>query len=137
MREKFTRFFICMLLLQITLAISAFKGNKSALQTAEKPFLGRWDINVLGSDSGYINRARFCWLEVKMEDGILKGRLQPGEGATVDVTDLKIENGQLSFNWKARSLHLHLVKQPVPGQVYADRSGLQSCQNGNQVLRWT
>lgn len=62
-----------------------------------KNFLGRWDINVISTGSGWANRARFCWLELKVENDTLKGRLQPGEGMTVDITDIKIENGELTF----------------------------------------
>lgn len=78
---------------------TAWISKSSALPADAKAFFGRWDINVLAAPgSDYINRARFCWLELKEEDGALKGRVQPGEGATLDITNIKVENGELSFS---------------------------------------
>jgi hypothetical protein len=103
---KLLQMYIYVSLLVTAGLTTVFTGNATASATGAKPFLGRWDINVLSSDTGYINRARFCWFELKLENGILKGRIQPGEGATVDVTEIKIENEELSFKqanaiWKA------------------------------------
>lgn len=100
-----------------------------------KPFLGRWDINVISSDTGYANRPRFCWLELKLENDTLKGRLQPGQGATVDVTEIKLENGELSFCQSNRTEAIWLatlkgqqlegtVKSPIFGKETRSWSGV-------------
>lgn len=123
MKSKLLRLYIYASLFVTAGPMTAWTTNASAGPIDEKPFLGRWDIDVLKSDTGYLNRAYFCWLELKLENGILKGRLQPGAGETVDITDIKVENGELSFKegksiWKATS-----KEKRLEGTVYSPMFG--------------
>jgi hypothetical protein len=129
-KEKLMRSYIYASLLLTAVLATAFTGRTSL----EKSFLGRWDIDVLSSSGfDYINRVRFCWLELKLENGTLKGRIQPGEGATVDVTEIKIENGELSFKqgraiWKgtARGKRLEgTVNSPIFGKKTRSWTGVR------------
>ena len=63
---------------------------------AEDPYLGRWDITATGSPSGL---PRNCWLEIKRESGVLKGRFNQGGGAVFDLPVVAIENGELKFQY--------------------------------------
>jgi hypothetical protein len=100
-------------LLVMALFTNAWTFSASSGAPGEKDFIGRWDIDVIGSNAA---RPIACWFELKLENGTLKGRLQPGGGATVDVTEIKIENGELSFRpvnqmktlWKATAKGGHL-----------------------------
>jgi hypothetical protein len=67
----------------------------------EDAFLGRWDITATGSPSGL---PRNCWLELRREDGVLKGRFNSGGGAVFDLPRVSIEHGELKFQypqWKS------------------------------------
>ena len=73
----------------------------SASPAGEDAFLGRWDITATGSPSGL---PRNCWLELRREDGVLKGRFNPGGGAVFDLPQVAIERGELKFqypHWKS------------------------------------
>ena len=59
-------------------------------------FLGRWDITATGSKSG---QQRFCWLELRRDEGVLKGRFNAGGGAVFDLPQVAIENGELKFQY--------------------------------------
>ena len=59
-------------------------------------FLGRWDITATGSQSGH---KRFCWLELRRDKGVLKGRFNAGGGAVFDLPQVAIENGELKFQY--------------------------------------
>jgi hypothetical protein len=97
MEKKSLHLSISSLILIVVITLMGIGPIKPA---GEKPFLGRWDIDVKGDTYDFVSsRHRFCWLELKLEDGVLKGRLQPGEGATVNLTDITIENGQLTFQY--------------------------------------
>jgi hypothetical protein len=62
----------------------------------EDAYLGRWDITATGSPSGL---PRNCWLELKREDGALKGRFNAGGGAVFDLPQVAIEHEQLKFQY--------------------------------------
>ncbi len=62
----------------------------------QDPFLGRWDITATGLKPG---RPRFCWLELKRDQGVLKGRFNPGGGAVFDLPEVAIESGELRFQY--------------------------------------
>jgi hypothetical protein len=109
MKDKFRRSYFYVSLMVTAVLATAWTGIEPGL-AGEKTFIGRWDIEVIGAGYGDVNTlagwTRFCWLELKLENGNVKGRLQPGAGATADITDIKIENGELSFKqgrsiWKA------------------------------------
>jgi hypothetical protein len=68
---------------------------------SEDAYLGRWDITATGSPSGL---PRNCWLELKREDGALKGRFNAGGGAVFNLPVVKIEPEGLKFQypqWKS------------------------------------
>jgi len=68
-----------------------------ALPTGEEDrYLGRWDITATGSPSGL---PRNCWLELRREDGVLKGRFNQGGGAVFDLPQVAIEHGELRFQY--------------------------------------
>lgn len=68
----------------------------AASPTGEDAFLGRWDITATGSPSGL---PRNCWLELKLDNGTLKGRFNPGGGAVFDLPQVTIEGGELKFQY--------------------------------------
>jgi hypothetical protein len=59
-------------------------------------FLGRWDITATGSKAG---QSRFCWLELRLDRGVLKGRFNAGGGAVFDLPEVAIERGELRFQY--------------------------------------
>ena len=75
----------------------------SAGPTSDDAYLGRWDITATGSPSGL---PRNCWLEIKQENGVLKGRFNQGGGAVFDLPVVAIEHGELKFQypqWKTKT----------------------------------
>jgi len=73
----------------------------SASPSGEDAYLGRWDITATGSHSGL---PRNCWLELSRDNGVLKGRFNPGGGAVFDLPQVAIEGGELKFQyprWKS------------------------------------
>lgn len=62
----------------------------------DNAYLGRWDITATGSPSGL---PRNCWLEIKRENGVLKGRFNQGGGAVFDLPVVAIEHGGLKFQY--------------------------------------
>jgi len=83
-----------LVLLIWTMAASPF--GVSASSAADDAFLGRWDITAMGSRAGL---PRFCWLELKREDGTLTGRFNSGGGAVFDLPQVAVENGELKFQY--------------------------------------
>ena len=73
----------------------------SASPAGEDVYLGRWDITATGSQSGL---PRNCWLELKQEGRVLKGRFNAGGGAVFDLPQVTIEGSELKFQypqWKS------------------------------------
>jgi hypothetical protein len=70
--------------------------SASASPAGEDAYLGRWDITATGSQSG---RPRNCWLELRRDDGVLKGRFNAGGGAVFDLPQVTIEGGELKFQY--------------------------------------
>jgi hypothetical protein len=62
----------------------------------EDPFLGQWDITATGPKA---RLPKFCWLELRREQGVLKGRFNPGGGAAFDLPEVAIESGELRFQY--------------------------------------
>ncbi|MGO8793116.1 MAG: DUF1080 domain-containing protein [Terriglobia bacterium] len=91
MRSRIFAAFLLLAVITPPLAVSAF-----ALPAGDDAYLGRWDITATGAKSGL---PRNCWLELKRDDGVLKGRFNPGGGAVFDLPKVAIENGQLSFEY--------------------------------------
>src|SRR5215831_15853196 len=60
------------------------------------PFLGRWDITAKGPKAGL---PRFCWLELRHDQGVLKGRFNAGGGAVFDLPYVVIEGRELRIQY--------------------------------------
>ena len=74
----------------------ALPASASASLGGDDAFLGRWDITATGTKSGL---PRNCWLELKRDQGVLKGRFNAGGGAVFDLPEVAIENGELTFQY--------------------------------------
>ena len=83
-------------LLMLAVMAPAWPVSASASPAGENGFLGRWDITATGSQSG---RPRICWLELRRDDGVLKGRFNAGGGAVFDLPQVTIEGGELKFQY--------------------------------------
>lgn len=83
-------------LLTLAVIVLACRIGASASPAGDDVFLGRWDITATGAPSGL---PRNCWLELKREDGQLKGRFNAGGGAVFDLPQVAIEGGELKFQY--------------------------------------
>jgi len=91
------------LVLMLGLIVPGSSMAASPKPAGEDAYLGRWDITATGSPSGL---PRNCWLEIKREDGVLKGRFNPGGGAVFDLPLVSVEQGELKFQypqWKTKT----------------------------------
>lgn len=89
----------------LLLAVFAQLGTVTGFATppGDDAFTGRWDVTATGSKSG---QQRFCWLELRNDNGTLKGRFNPGGGAVFDLPQVSIQNGELKFQypqWKSQT----------------------------------
>ncbi len=82
-------------LLMLAVIAPAWPVSASASPEGEDAFLGRWDITATGTQG----LPRFCWLELRREDGALKGRFNAGGGAVFDLPQVAIERGELKFQY--------------------------------------
>ena len=88
-------------LLMLAVIAPVWPVGASASPAAQDAFLGRWDITATGSQSGL---PRICWLELRRDEGVLKGRFNAGGGAVFDLPQVTIERGELKFqypHWKS------------------------------------
>jgi len=83
-------------LLIFAVVAPAWPVSAFASPAGEDAFLGRWDITATGSQSGL---PRNCWLELRRDDGALKGRFNAGGGAVFDLPQVAIERGELKFQY--------------------------------------
>ena len=83
-------------LLMLAFIAPGWPVSASASPAGEDAYLGRWDITATGSQSG---RPRNCWLELRRDDGVLKGRFNAGGGAVFDLPQVTIEGGELKFQY--------------------------------------
>ncbi len=83
-------------LLMLAVIMPGWAVIASASPGGEDAFLGRWDITATGSPSGL---PRNCWLELRRDDGVLKGRFNAGGGAVFDLPQVTIERGKLKFQY--------------------------------------
>jgi len=96
------------------------------------PFLGRWDITATGRKAG---QPRFCWLELRRDQGVLKGRFNPGGGAVFDLPEVAIEKDELTFQYP-RGNPPNVVQQVWRATMEGERLVGTAEVNG-QVLSWT
>ena len=85
-------------LVMLFFAMAAGSVGASASPDGNDAFLGRWDITATGTKSGL---PRNCWLELRRDEGVLRGRFNPGGGAVFDLPRVTIENGELKFQYPA------------------------------------
>jgi hypothetical protein len=88
------RFYICLALMIWTVPAIASSEAIAAGPAAAGDFLGRWDITIPAEGK---SRARYCWLEVTMDGGMLKGRFNQGGGAVFPLPEIAVENEELRF----------------------------------------
>ena len=69
-------------------------SSGSSTTASVEPFLGRWDLTVKGPDGEYPS-----WLELRQEDGHLKGRLQGRRGNVRPLEEASFSNGILTFGY--------------------------------------
>ena len=82
--------------LLLGLVVSGSLVAASARPASDDAYLGRWDITATGSPSGL---PRNCWLEIKREGGVFKGRFNQGGGAVFNLPVVAIEHGELKFQY--------------------------------------
>ena len=84
-------------LLMLAFIAPAWVLSASASPGSDDAFLGRWDITAMGTKSGL---PRNCWLELRRDEGVLKGSFNAGGGAVFDLPQVAIENGELTFQYQ-------------------------------------
>lgn len=86
---------VAIILFSMFVAI-AYPASGAARPAGDDGFLGRWDITATGAKSGLpVN----CWLELRHDQGVLKGRFNPGGGAQFPLPQVSIQNGVLNFQY--------------------------------------
>lgn len=73
-------------LLMLTVIAPGRPISASVSPTNDDAFLGRWNITATRSQSG---DPRICWLELRRDDGVLKGGFNAGGGAVFDLPQVK------------------------------------------------
>ena len=73
------------------LGVGIYSAHADAASEA-KPFLGRWDLTLKGSDKEYPS-----WLELKVEDGQLKARMVSRWGHARPLPKVELKDGHLTF----------------------------------------
>ena len=82
--------------IMVAFMVAAWSVNASASPAGEEAFLGRWDITATGAKSGL---PRNCWLELRRDEGVLKGRFNAGGGAVFDLPQVTDEHGEFKFQY--------------------------------------
>jgi len=95
-------------------------------------FLGRWDITATGHKAG---RPRFCWLELRRDQEVLKGRFNPGGGAVFDLPEVAIERGELRFQYPRGSPPN--TTQQVWRATVKDGRLVGTAEANGEMLSWT
>jgi hypothetical protein len=90
------RSYIFTALLMCCVGTMAWPASIPASPGADDAFLGRWDVTAKGSRAA---RSRFCWLELTRDEGVLKGRFNPGGGAVFNLPKVTLEKGELQFQY--------------------------------------
>ena len=90
----YSRAFVALLMLAVI--APAWPVSASASPGSDDAFLGRWDITATGAKSGL---SRNCWLELRRDEGVLKGRFNAGGGSVFDLPQVEIEKGELTFQY--------------------------------------
>jgi hypothetical protein len=112
--------------------VLAYSVSGSASQGTDDAFLGRWDITATGAKSGLpVN----CWLELKSDRGVLKGRFNAGQGAVFDLPQVAIENGKLTFQYPEG--HPPHVTQQLWQATIKNGSLVGTADTEGQKLSWT
>ena len=90
------RSYVWAALMALAVAAPGWRASAGTILLTDQAFLGRWDITATGTKSGM---PRICWLELRREQGVLKGRFNPGGGSQFDLPVVAAGNGQLMFKY--------------------------------------
>jgi len=103
--------FLALLMLSVIAPWTAVRATANS--GGDDAFLGKWDITATGTKSGL---PRICWLELRRDGGVLKGRFNSGGGAVFDLPQVAIQNGELSFQFPdGRPQTQHVWKGTLQG----------------------
>jgi hypothetical protein len=117
-------------LLILAIDVPGWRAGTSAIPAEEDAFLGRWDITATGAKSG---RPTLCWLELRNDAGVLKGRFNAGGGAVFDLPQVEIREGELTFQYpRGRAQTEQVWKATAQGGMLRGTASV----NG-QTLAWS
>jgi hypothetical protein len=119
-------------LMMLALIATAWAGSATASPGSGGAFLGRWDITAGGAP---LALPRNCWLELRHEGGVLKGRFNSGGGAVFDLPQVAIENGEITFQYPQGKPPNQT--QQVWKATLKDTKLQGKAQVGGQTLWWT
>jgi len=80
----------------VLLAGGPLSGTQAA--AGDDAFLGAWNINVPNPNG----TTRACWLELKREGDVVKGRFLAGGGSPFPVPTVAIEDGELRWEYQVK-----------------------------------
>ncbi len=92
------RVLISLLLFVVAFVTAALAGGFPA--AGDDSFLGKWDITMPAAGRA---GARALWLDVTLEDGMLKGLFQSGGGAAFPLPKITTSGGELEFQHQQRT----------------------------------
>ena len=104
----------------------------SASPGGDDALLGRWDITAAGAQSGLPTN---CWLELKREQGEIKGRFNAGQGAVFDLPQVTIDKANLTFQYPEG--HPPNVTQQVWRATMKNGGLVGTADTEGQTLSWT
>ena len=73
-----------------------FNSVPAMSAAGDDALLGRWDVTATSPKR---QPPRFCWLELKKDGDVLKGRFNQGGGAVFDLPVVSIQGGKLKFQY--------------------------------------
>ncbi|HEY6403538.1 MAG TPA: DUF1080 domain-containing protein [Blastocatellia bacterium] len=111
----------------IFLSVYAYTG---AAQKAS-PIVGRWDLNVQGTDAPYTS-----WLEVTDAEGKLQGRFVGRFGSARPIKQIEFNDGKLKFSLPPQYEHMK-VDLVFEGNLTGEK--LEGSTNGEDgaTLKWS
>lgn len=103
------------------------------LAQPEGLFLNRWDITATGAKNGM---PKICWLEIRKEQGSVKGRFNQGGGSVFDLASVTVTGRELEFEYaqgKAPNRTMAVWK----GKLLPDGTLQGNADVNGQTLVWT
>ena len=111
----------------VLVALAGLAGAQTS--TADKPFLGKWDITATG-DNG--NTYPY-WLQVDSDNGKLVGYFLNRSGSVLKLPEISIQNGELVFS--PSTANPSAKKQVHHAKVVGDRL-MGTMSDGEQTVKW-